>query len=222
MKRNCSLEEISDGKLYSLNDMVRADCQDCKGCSACCRGMGNSIVLDPLDVCRLKKGLNTDFNGLLMSCVQLNVFEGVILPNLKLSGKDESCMFLNDGGRCDIHSYRPGMCRLFPLGRYYENGGHKYFLQIHECRKSSRSKIKISKWLDTPNLKEYEKFIDEWHYFLKNIQDNSEKINESELKNINMYILNQFYVTMSDNDNFYQIFHERINDAKEILKSINI
>ena len=50
MRRQVSIEEISDGKLYSANDMVKADCQDCKGCSACCHGMGESIMLDPLDI----------------------------------------------------------------------------------------------------------------------------------------------------------------------------
>lgn len=220
MKRNCSLEEISDGRLYSINDMVRADCQDCKGCSDCCKGMGESIVLDPYDVYRLKKGLNTDFNGLLSTCMELNVFDGIILPNLRLSGKDEKCTFLNAQGRCDIHQFRPGICRLFPLGRYYENGGHKYFLQIYECTNKSRSKIKVSKWIDTPELKTHEKYIDEWHYFLKTIQDNAAKISESDLKNINMYILNQFYVTMSVNENFYQVFCEKLKCAKESLNSI--
>ena len=32
MERNVSMDEISDGKLYGLNDMVRADCGGCKGC----------------------------------------------------------------------------------------------------------------------------------------------------------------------------------------------
>ena len=47
MIREVDLQEISDGKLYTANDLVKAGCNDCAGCSACCRGMGNSIVLDP-------------------------------------------------------------------------------------------------------------------------------------------------------------------------------
>lgn len=53
MERNVTMAEISDGKLYSRDDMVKAGCDDCWGCSACCHGMGNSIVLDPYDVYRL-------------------------------------------------------------------------------------------------------------------------------------------------------------------------
>ena len=61
MKRKVDINEISDGNLYGLNDMVKADCGDCKGCSTCCQGMGESIVLDPYDVFRLTNGLNVSF-----------------------------------------------------------------------------------------------------------------------------------------------------------------
>ena len=47
---------------------------------------------------------------------------------------------------------RPGFCRLFPLGRYYTEDGFKYIIQIHECAKKNRSKIKVKKWIDTPDL----------------------------------------------------------------------
>lgn len=50
MRRNVNLEDISDGKLYTSSDMAKADCHGCVGCSACCHGMGNSIVLDPRDI----------------------------------------------------------------------------------------------------------------------------------------------------------------------------
>ena len=50
MKRNVDLNEISDGRLYSANDMVKVECGDCAGCSACCQNMGTSVVLDPMDI----------------------------------------------------------------------------------------------------------------------------------------------------------------------------
>ena len=53
MEREINLKEISDGKLYDANDMVKVGCDDCKGCSSCCRGMGESILLDPMDIYRL-------------------------------------------------------------------------------------------------------------------------------------------------------------------------
>ena len=65
MRREVTLEEISDGRLYEANDMVKADCQDCKGCFDCCTGMGDSVVLDPLDVWRLSQGLGLSVDQLL-------------------------------------------------------------------------------------------------------------------------------------------------------------
>ncbi len=32
MLRNVSLEDISDGRLYTENDLVRVDTNSCKGC----------------------------------------------------------------------------------------------------------------------------------------------------------------------------------------------
>ena len=57
MLRDIDLNEISDGRLYTANDMVKADCMGCQGCASCCQGMGDSIVLDPYDMYRYARGL---------------------------------------------------------------------------------------------------------------------------------------------------------------------
>ena len=169
MERKVSLEEISDGKLYGSNDLVKADCGDCSGCSACCRGMGSSILLDPYDIMRMTGGLHMQFNQLLADYMELNVVDYMILPNLKMSGGDERCGFLDDRGRCSIHPIRPGFCRLFPLGRVYEDRSFRYFLQVHECPRENRTKVKVRRWVDTPDFKAYERFVADWHYFLKDL-----------------------------------------------------
>ena len=193
MRREVSLEEISDGRLYELNDMVKADCQDCAGCHDCCEGMGDSVVLDAMD--------------------------GNILPHLCMSGKNQCCVFLNEQGRCSIHDFRPGFCRLFPLGRFYENGGFKYFLQIHECKKTSRSKIKVKKWIDTPDLRQYEKFVADWHYFLLDVQEVLYNATDAQLiKNLNLYVVNRFYMKpYEEGRDFYEQFEERLTEGKQLL-----
>ena len=201
MERDIDMKEVSDGKLYGANDLVKVGCDDCSGCSACCRGMGSSITLDPYDIFQLTGNLGKNFSQLLDESLELNVVDGIILPNLKMAGSKEACIYLNQDGRCSIHSFRPGICRLFPLGRIYENGAFHYFLQVHECAKESRTKVKVKKWLDIPALSRYERFIAEWHYFLKDIQqeamenaalENAEK--SAQLKQINLYLLQQFFV----------------------------
>lgn len=219
MRREGTLEEISDGKLYGLNDMVKADCQDCKGCSDCCRGMGDTVVLDPLDIHRMAVNMKKTPERLLAEDVQLSVIDGNILPHLKMEGPEEKCVFLNEQGRCSIHSFRPGICRLFPLGRFYEKGSFQYFLQVHECKKTNRSKIKVKKWIDTPDLKKYEEFVNNWHYLLKDVQEVlQESTNEELIKNLNLYILNRFYVKPYETSgDFYEQFNERLAEAKALL-----
>lgn len=220
MKRNVRMEDISDGKLYTANDLVKADCGDCEGCSACCRGMGSSIVLDPLDIYRLTTGLGVRFEQLLSDKIELNVVDGIILPNLKMGGEKECCAFLNEEGRCSIHGIRPGICRLFPLGRFYEDGGFKYFLQIHECKKENRTKVKVKKWIDTPDLKKYESFISEWHYFLLELQGKLLKIEEEKVKAINMFLLQSFFLEpYKVEEDFYEQFDHRIKKVKQYLQT---
>lgn len=211
MKREIDINDISDGRLYGLNDMVRADCDDCLGCSSCCRGMGDSIVLDPRDIFQMSLGTGKSPKELLETCLELNVVEGIILPHLKLAGETEACPFLNSEGRCRIHKFRPGICRLFPLGRMYENREIKYFLQIHECPKPSKGKVKVKKWLDVPEAKQYEQFILEWHYLLLDLQDEMEQRQEDQFqKDVNILLLQLFYLCPYEADrDFYQQFQER-------------
>lgn len=222
MLREINLAEISDGKLYGINDMVKADCGGCQGCSACCHNMGTSIVLDPLDVHRLCAGLGISFEQLLSTSLELNTVDGIILPNLKMSGTQESCTFLDENGRCSIHSFRPGICRIFPLGRYYENDSFQYFLQIHECPKPARTKVKVRKWIDTENIAQYEKFICNWHYYLKHLQDYALSCTDtSKLKTISMYILQNFYLLpFSSEEDFYVQFYTRLEKAMAYTDSL--
>ncbi len=217
MQRSVRMEDISDGRLYTCNDLVKADTRDCQGCSACCKGMGHSIVLDPLDIHRLITYLGNTTQELLNGNIELNVVDGIILPNLAMTGTEESCSFLNKEGRCSIHSVRPGICRLFPLGRFYENNGFQYFLQVHECPKE-RTKVKVKKWLDTPNIKAYEQYINQWHYFQKDLQQMLESESDDMRKKVSMYILQEFYFKPYNAEmEFYGEFEQRLNMAREVF-----
>lgn len=220
MEREIDLNEVSDGRLYGLRDMVKADCGGCQGCSDCCESMGSTIILDPYDVWRLTEGLHVSFDELLQDKLELNVVEGIILPNMKTDGESERCGFLNKEGRCSIHALRPGFCRIFPLGRLYGNGGFQYFLQVHECRKEPKLKVKVQKWIDTPDVKRNEKFINDWHYFLKKVTARLEQSDGGEYqKMVDLYILKSFYQKPWDqNRGFYEQFDERLEEAKSVLQ----
>ena len=220
MKRMVDLKQVSDGRLYSSGDMVKADCRDCEGCSACCRGMGSSILLDPMDVWRLRRDLHKDFSTLIEKEAELGMADGMILPNMKMDVRTDACPFLDGNGRCSIHDSRPGLCRLFPLGRYYEENGFRYFLQIYECRKKDRGKIKIKKWLGIPNLKAYEAYILSWHDFLGKWREGADTLDEEKRRTLALYVLRRFYELpyyADSEENFYAEFAQRLAESEEKL-----
>lgn len=220
MERYLNLQEATDGKLYSVKDEVLIGCNDCEGCHLCCTGMGKSIVLDPYDIFQLKKGLGIGFEGLMKDKIELSVVDGLVLPNLALSGEEEKCGFLNKEGRCSIHNIRPGICRLFPLGRIYnEKREFDYIFQVNECPKRDKTPVKIEKWLDMTSLKKYEKFISEWHFFLKDLSKLLEDSTEDIRKNAGIVILKWFYMDFPAGiSDFYSEFYLRLNKIKNVFE----
>lgn len=212
-------------RLYGNNDMVKVGCHDCKGCSDCCTDMGDSIWLDPYDVYQLTTNLGKEFEALLAQEAELHVEDGLILPNIRMAGEGvPKCSFLNAEGRCSVHAFRPGFCRLFPLGRNYEDGKLTYFLLEDACPIPNKSKMKINKWLNVPRLKEYETFLVEWHGLTKGLRtfyaDNTD--NEAVVKAVNMQFLQMFYLTPYGADDFYAQFAVRMEQMKAFLQSLGV
>lgn len=225
MLREVDMNEISDGRTYGLNDMVKAETSNCEGCHKCCTGMGTSIVLDPYDVWNLKKSTGKTFEELLgLGYLELNMVDGLILPNLKMNEQDR-CSFLNEEGRCSVHTSRPGICRLFPLGRVYDGEGFQYFLQKGQCAKDNLAKVKVKKWIDIDSVAENQEFINTWHYFIRRMGEKNimlrdkgmgDKVNE-----VAMYILNEFYVKGFDEVSpVYECLIDKIHAAESMLAVI--
>lgn len=212
MLREIDLKEISDGRLYNANDMVKADCRGCINCSACCSGMGESIVLDPLDIHNIASKTQLDFSSLLQKYIELNIVDGIALPNLKMN---PACGFLNRQGKCEIHNERPGICRLFPLGRVYEKEGFRYFIQVDECPVSNKGKVKVNKWLGIKNIKKYEQYIWDWHVFLKACMEQIPSLSNEQNKILNMLIIRTFY--QKEYQQFYEEFYQRLEETKSLL-----
>lgn len=204
------LNEISDGKIYDSSAMARLACDNCAGCSACCEDMGESILLDPMDVWRLTAATGKSFEALLQREIALGMEEGVLQPHLAMTGESPRCAFLDEEGNCSIHAYRPGLCRAFPLGRMYEGKSVRYFLQKDGCKKQNRSKVKIEKWLGVSQYKKYEQYLVEWHAFRKKAEVYCKEAGEQEAKALNLLILRLLYQKPYAAGNFYAQFAGRI------------
>lgn len=216
MKRFVDMNVISDGKRYTRKDMARLGCNDCEGCSACCHDMENA-VLDPWDVWRLTSYLKCGFEQMIDVYIELTLSDGIILPRLKMDGAGDACPFLNEAGRCKVHAARPGVCRMFPLGRIYEENGFSYFLQTQECHKNSRTKVKIEKWLDIMDLPRYEAYILKWHKLLTSLRGQLDDLDDVQMKTLHMLMLRQFFMTPYEAMDFYGQFEERHQNVIVLL-----
>lgn len=216
MLRTESLEEITDGKKYGINDMVKAGTGGCAGCSHCCETMADTIVLSPYDIWNLEKETGRSFEQLVDTCIELNLHDGIILPNMK--AVNGACVMLQDG-RCSIHKSRPDFCRLFPLGRLYENGSFSYIMQVNQCDKAS-VKVKVKKWIDTPDYEEYSHFVLKWHDIIRTTSDKCAANAEdaAKVKELMMGLLALFYQKNYEND-FFREFNERAIAFATLLQS---
>lgn len=218
MQRHIDLDVVSDGKRYQRSDMVKLGCRDCEGCSSCCHDM-ESVILDPWDIYMLTTRLGHTAETLLGPYIELGIADGLIILQLRMGKESKACGFLDEAGRCSIHAARPGICRLFPLGRVYEDGKFSYFLQIHECKKENRTKVKIEKWLGIPQLPKYEAYICMWHQFITEFQKKFPGLTEEQQKKQNLLILQELFLKPYEKEAFYPQFEKRMKVVQEILNA---
>ncbi|MBI9010864.1 MAG: YkgJ family cysteine cluster protein [Clostridiales bacterium] len=219
MKTYTSLESISDGKIYDINDLVNVDTENCNRCSACCHNIGEMVELTPFDIHEMVKSLNTNFDQLFDDKIELVTNNKLALPYLKMHGTSEKCSFLNHNNRCIIHSARPNICRLFPLGRLYEDDGFRYVLIVDACFKEDLKPITVKEWINIDNYSENKIFIFEWYKLLKALTFRLKFVyDEKELQAINEYLINTFYrMPLKKDQDFYTAFKERLPEAKNRL-----
>lgn len=217
MRTTNILDKISDGRLYDIEDVVKADTCGCDGCSDCCKDVGDLVVLTPFDIYEITNYLNMDFDKLIGDKIVLRENNKIVLPYLKMQEKNKNCSFLDEKGRCTIHLKRPNICRLFPLGRAYQDNDFKYFLQVDNCPKDELKDVKVSQWINIENYNENKKFILEWYKFIKALTFRLKFVrDEKEIAHINEILLDNFYRVKIDND-FYKSFEELLPKVKNKL-----
>ena len=246
MLRDQTIEEIYDGFFYSSDDLVLVGCGDCQGCSSCCQNTGDSIILDPCDLYMLSLGTGKTFEDMIEREIEIRLVDGLILPNLMKCPGDgneqqdsapseqaseisesshpegERCPFLTSAGRCSIHAFRPGICRLYPLGRYYTDKGFSYI-------GAAVTKDFLQEWVDYANRigavilydAAYEAYILDWHDFLKKIREALPRLTQNSKSSVRSYILQIFFVHPYLMEmGFYPQYEARMDVCRDALKEI--
>lgn len=207
-------------RFYTSRDMAKLYCAKCNGCGDCCHAMTDTIHLDPYDTTALSRGLGKSFDELLEDGrIGLHEEEGLSLPHLAMQeGGDGACTFLGPDGRCTIHGFRPGFCRLFPLGRDYDAATRtfRYFIVDSGCDMPGRYKVRIDKWIGIPDLRQYEQFVSDWHYFVRAVKRGIANMDPEGRQNISAFLRKQFYETpFPEGADFYPAFEERLSAVEK-------
>ena len=196
-------------------------------------------------------GAGKSFTDMIEREIEIRLVDGLILPNLMqhheelpdradengnaLSAADEPekpgslalqgdhCPFLSAAGRCTIHPFRPGMCRLYPMGRYYpeQGAGFVYILQKDECVERDKTPVLLRDWLGVEDLARYEAYIADWHGFKKRAESAVKGLTDRSRGSVTRYLLQIFFVHPYDTQmDFYPQYAARMEVCREALGAI--
>ena len=132
----------------------------CHRCLACCN---NKIIqINPYEVARLARKL-----GLSTSEFRDAWTADGAGTTLKQTASG-ACAFLGDGG-CTVHSDRPLVCRLYPLGRHVARDGSERFSHLEGHARSAGVKGRdgtIAAYLDNQGAADFMTAADEYFQWL--------------------------------------------------------
>ena len=76
--------------------------------------------------------------------------------------------------------------------------------------------MKIRKWLEIPDLRRYEQFISDWHFYIKALQEEARTCKEDDrLKALSMQVLQNYYlIPYKAEADFYEQFYSRRKTGK--------
>lgn len=148
------LQEVKNNKL-SMDSTFQFSCQMCGNC---CRKREEGIAITGLDVYRLAQSFGTTTEDILSKYVDIHLGPHSNLPVVCLRERmDGSCCLLRSG-HCTVHSMKPVVCAVFPLGRGVDPWTSEvfYFSQgSHCCSHSSNGQTwTVKEWIALWNLPE--------------------------------------------------------------------
>ncbi len=156
----------TDAKVLSETDLLQLSC-GIYGCTSNCCTKSAPIILNPYEIaliCRESKLSYEDFLDI-VETDRARGFPLVMLP------RDPACHFWTGRG-CRIYQARPLACRLFPLGRVFNNGQSYIVLpQLNVCSGLAPSPAKtLADYLREQDTSTSIQMADRWIEFVNEIE----------------------------------------------------
>lgn len=156
----------------------------CTMCGECCRNR-DDIILNPKDLFNLATGLKMKHEDVVEEYCDRYLGHTSRMPivRLKSTGFDRHCVFLENNG-CKVHAFKPGVCAIFPLGRYceYDKEGNpegkeeiSYMFTNPPCG-DKREIHTVRSWLKSYGIPENDEFFLKWAKVLETLSISLAKI----------------------------------------------
>jgi Fe-S-cluster containining protein len=156
----------ADAKVLADSDFLQLSC-GAEGCSSTCCKAAAPIILNPYEIARICSESGMTYEDLLdvVETDRANGFPLVMLP------RDPACNFWTERG-CRIYPARPLACRLFPLGRVFDNGQSYIVLPEANCCSGlaplpSKS---VADYLSEQSTGKYIEMADQWIAFVSDME----------------------------------------------------
>jgi Fe-S-cluster containining protein len=209
----------------------------CRSCGKCCKNR-EDILLNPRDVYNLATALKLTNKQVIDQYCEVYIGRDSQIPivRLKPKGVNRACPLLK-GTRCSVHSLKPTICALFPIGRVMSSedapeelglGNPKeiqYIISPAGCA-SLRKKQTVRAWLEAFNIPVDDYFFIAWNKTLfeliKIIKRLDPVSNENSLvtKMLNSAICQAVYLDYSAEEEFLPQFDSNIIKILKTLESL--
>ena len=201
----------------------------CNVCGECCRNRDgeNSIFLNALDIFKISKHLKLTITDFLSEYARCYCGENSKLPLVIIKAKPYrgACPFLK--GKCTIHTVKPAICALFPLGRVMDDKSKKltYVLNETNCGDKKTTQT-VEEWLTAYNLLDEEPFALLWQQRLIEYAKILDRIFEKLPNGLNglfedfLFLGSILYLNYDVESDFMPQFEEKSNAVMELLTKI--
>ena len=138
----------------------------CKQCGYCCDH--TYIQLYPFDIKNICSSLGISTKEFHEKYSMFKSMDGI--PRCFLRNRPK-CPF-KENNKCTIYDNRPVRCRLFPLGRVFQEDEIIYVLPEDKCQGFDTGKKQtIAEWIENENVTESDELTSKWNSFLIKLKD---------------------------------------------------
>ena len=205
----------------------------CTMCGKCCIHR-DDILLNPRDLFNIAKELDCTPVDVATKYCEGYIGQDSRLPivRLKPQGKDERCPLLK-GARCSVHSAKPTVCALFPLGRLIKYDSSQpgvvtpdmigYVVQKVSCG-DKRQEHTVRDWLAKFNIPLEDAFFIKWQKFVVEahfvVVEMEKKLSESTFGKVINFILTLVYFNYDMTKEFYPQFAANADAMTQKLQEL--